>query len=347
MSQAYRQAGVDVVKADHWLSVIGKKAKTTHDARVRAAVGGYASLYKVNSDLWIAASTDGVGTKIKLAVELGCHDTLGQDLVAMSVNDVLCVGAEPWFFLDYFATAKLDPAVATPILQGIIKACKLAGIALVGGETAEMPGIYQLGDYDLAGFCIGGVHPKKVLPRSRKVKPGAVVIGVASSGFHSNGYSLLRHFQTTKSVSRSELKAWLTPTRIYTKCVKNLLKSKQAEKVLGLAHITGSGFLNLPRVSDRVSYELTLPPEKERAKVYHGFADWCGLPLSERAVTWNLGVGLCVVVEKDAVAGTLANLKRSGERAWILGRTVKRQTKDGCTVEISDPSTGESCRLVY
>src|SRR4051812_17541329 len=187
----YEQSGVNRDAADKLVEKIAVLAKSTLNKRVKASVGGYASLYELDKKRWLAASTDGVGTKLKLAFRLKEHRTIGIDLVAMSVNDLLCVGAEPLFFLDYFATGKLDGGVAEQVLEGIVEGCRQARCALVGGETAEMPDFYQAGEYDLGGFAVGFVEPKRALPR-KDVKPGDVLIGLGSTGFHSNGYSLLR-----------------------------------------------------------------------------------------------------------------------------------------------------------
>src|SRR3954470_19336416 len=187
----YAQSGVDREAADRLVERIAVMAKTTSNRKVKASVGGYASLFELDKKRWLAASTDGVGTKLKLAFRLKEHRTVGIDLVAMSVNDLLCVGAEPLFFLDYFATGRLELGVAEQVLEGITEGCRQAGCALVGGETAEMPDFYSAGEYDLGGFAVGIVDPKKALP-SKKIKPGDALIGIASSGVHSNGFSLLR-----------------------------------------------------------------------------------------------------------------------------------------------------------
>src|SRR5579885_481825 len=188
---SYAQSGVDRAAADQLVDKIAVLAKGTLNKKVKASVGGYASLYELDKRRWLAASTDGVGTKLKLAFRLKEHRTVGIDLVAMSVNDLLCVGAEPLFFLDYFATGKLEPGIAEQVLQGIVEGCRQARCALVGGETAEMPEFYQAGEYDLGGFAVGIVSPRDVLPR-KDIKAGDAILGIASSGAHSNGFSLLR-----------------------------------------------------------------------------------------------------------------------------------------------------------
>ena len=317
----YAQSGVNREAADKLVEKIASLAKVTNNKKVKSSVGGYASLFELDKKRWLAASTDGVGTKLKLAFALNVHNTVGIDLVAMSVNDLLCVGAEPLFFLDYFATGKLESHVAEQVIAGVVEGCRQAGCALVGGETAEMPDFYMAGEYDLGGFAVGTVDPKKVLPK-KEVKPGDVLLGLASSGFHSNGFSLLRklvpHGEACEEIS-SQL---LTPTRIYTKALMPLIQ-KGAFK--GLAHITGSGFLNVPRISDKVSYEIQLPLFSEIPAVFPWVFKRAKMTLEEMTTTFNMGIGMVLVVAANKKAAVLKQLRASGEkRVWELGQVIKK-----------------------
>ena len=314
----YAQSGVDRQAADQLVEKIAVLAKGTLNKRVKASVGGYASLYELDKKRWLAASTDGVGTKLKLAFRLKDHRTVGIDLVAMSVNDILCVGAEPLFFLDYFATGKLDKGVAEQVLQGIVEGCHQAKCALVGGETAEMPDFYTAGEYDLGGFAVGFVEPKRALPR-KDVKPGDVLIGLGSSGFHSNGFSLIRKLIPAGPEGDGLARECLKPTRIYVKSLSPLLRKGVLK---GLAHITGSGFLNVPRISDRVSYEITLP--KEKPAVYRWVRERSGLSTEELCQTFNMGLGMVIAVSAKQAPATLKALKKSGEKAWVVGQVVRK-----------------------
>lgn len=350
MKDAYRSSGVNRDAADRLVTKITGLTKNQAGlARVKSKIGGYASLYELTKENWLASSTDGVGTKLKLAFDWDSHHTVGIDLVAMSVNDLICVGATPLFFLDYFATGKLKPKTAERVLEGIVNGCRDAGCALVGGETAEMPGFYPNGEYDLAGFAVGNVHPKEVLPRDRGlggVKPGDVILGLASHGFHSNGYSLVRKIfetwkpgktQPTWAKSRKIVaQELLKPTRIY---VRPLLPLIRENRIKGLAHITGSGFLNVPRISSDVSYEIHLPPLAMRARAYHWLHSAVKIPFSELAQTFNLGIGMVLVVSPSEKEQVLRRLRKSGELVWELGRVTKQKKGARCTVDIWD-STG-------
>jgi phosphoribosylformylglycinamidine cyclo-ligase len=248
----------------------------------------------------------------------------------MSVNDLLCVGAEPLFFLDYFATGKLDSGVAEQVLEGIVEGCRQAGCALVGGETAEMPDFYSAGEYDLGGFAVGVVDPKQVLPK-KEIKSGDILIGIASSGCHSNGYSLLRKLIPQGPEGDALARDLLTPTKIYTQAVLPLIQKKL---VLGMAHITGSGFLNVPRMSEKVSYEITLPELSDRAPIYAWLNEHARLGFAEMTQTFNLGIGMVLVVKKNQVAAVLKHIKKSGEKAWEIGKVVQRKKGEGCKVRI-------------
>jgi phosphoribosylformylglycinamidine cyclo-ligase len=319
---SYAQAGVDRAAADRLVERISGLAKTTLNKKVKGAVGGYASLYELDKKRWLAASTDGVGTKLKLAFRLKEHSTVGIDLVAMSVNDLLCVGAEPLFFLDYLATGKLEPGTAEQVLKGIVEGCRQAKCALVGGETAQMPEFYQEGEYDLGGFAVGQLSPKEALPR-KDIKPGDTLIGIASSGPHSNGYSLLRKL-LAQDDTETRARELLTPTRIYAKALVPLI---QARAFKGLAHITGSAFLNVPRMSGKVSYEIRLPCLDEAPQIFEWIRERSGLPLAELAQTFNMGIGMVAVVDPKKESEVLKKLKKAGERAWVIGEV--RKTRKG------------------
>jgi phosphoribosylformylglycinamidine cyclo-ligase len=346
----YADAGVDRAAADRLVDKIAVMTKSTLNRRVKSSVGGYASLFELDPKRWLAASTDGVGTKLKLAFRLNEHRTVGIDLVAMSVNDLICVGAEPLFFLDYFATGKLDTGVAEQVLEGIVEGCRQAGCALVGGETAEMPDLYSSGEYDLGGFAVGFVEPKRVLPRVKgpakglrgSVAAGDALIGIASSGTHSNGYSLLRKLLPEGAESNLLARELLTPTRIY---VKPLLPLVRKGVIKGMAHITGSGFLNVPRISEKVSYDITLPPRAERPKIYDWVRSRSGLPLEELAQTFNLGIGMVLAVDPKKAPEILRALKKSGEKAWSIGQVIRKRAGQGCEVLLRDEH--DSIRLSY
>ncbi|MBK9321743.1 MAG: phosphoribosylformylglycinamidine cyclo-ligase [Bdellovibrionaceae bacterium] len=332
---AYAKAGVNRDLADQFVGSISTMVRSTLNPNVKSSVGGYASLYALNAKQYIAASTDGVGTKLKLAFEWDGHSTVGIDLVAMSVNDLLCVGAKPLFFLDYFATGKLKPQVAKKVVAGIVHGCKQGGCALIGGETAEMPGFYEAGEYDLAGFAVGVVEKNRVLP-GKNIKRGDVLIGVSSTGFHSNGYSLVRKlfkdWKPTKSLTRQQLvKELLKPTQIYTDAVLDLILKKQ---IKGLAHITGSGFLNVPRMSSSVSYDIVLPPLKERPKAFQWLEalEDKSLSFEEKVQTFNMGIGLVIACEPKAVAPVLGHLKNKKFKAWKLGTVIAKEKM--CEVKV-------------
>jgi phosphoribosylformylglycinamidine cyclo-ligase len=343
---AYEKAGVNRDLADQFVGSISTMVKSTLNKNVKSAVGGYAALYALNSKQYIAASTDGVGTKLKLAFDWDSHSTVGIDLVAMSVNDLLCVGAKPLFFLDYFATGRLKPKTAVQVLAGIVQGCREGGCALIGGETAEMPGFYEAGEYDLAGFAVGLVDKKKALP-AKNIKAGDVLIGISSSGFHSNGYSLIRKlFKSWKPVqglSRKALaKELLKPTQIYTKAVEKLITDGS---VKGLAHITGSGFLNVPRMSSRVSYDIVLPPLAQRPKSFRWLETLkdSSLTFDEKVQTFNMGIGMVIACEPRKAAAILAHLKKNNFKAWDIGTVTRR--KQQCEVVVRSGS--ETSRLVY
>ncbi|WP_437278256.1 phosphoribosylformylglycinamidine cyclo-ligase [Sorangium sp. So ce375] len=334
MSVTYREAGVDIDAGDALVERIKRLAKPTRTPEVLADVGGFAGLCALPGGLSepvLVSGTDGVGTKLKVAFATGVHDTVGIDLVAMCVNDVLTVGARPLFFLDYFATGKLDVDVGEAVVRGIAEGCKQAGCALIGGETAELPGMYADGEYDLAGFAVGVVERSRILD-GKRITAGDAVIGVASSGLHSNGFSLARRVlekeMGLKMTDRvAELggtvgEALLTPTRIYARAITALLAAC-GDAVRGLSHITGGGLPgNLPRVlPDGLGAQLDLG-SYQRPAVFQVLQRGGPVEEAEMRRTFNLGVGLVAVVEKSAADRAIEAFAKSGERAWVLGEVV-------------------------
>lgn len=327
----YRDAGVDIDAGNRLVDLIKPLVKATARPGADADIGGFGGVFDLKragfSDPLLVATTDGVGTKLKIAIETGRHDTIGIDLVAMCVNDLVVQGAEPLFFLDYFATGRLAPEVGAQIVRGIALACKEAGCALVGGETAEMPGMYADGDYDLAGFSVGAVERPQLLPRP-DVQPDDVILGLASSGVHSNGYSLVRRVVERAGLSwddpapfaegKSVGEALLTPTRLYVKSALSVIRETGVVKAL--AHITGGGITeNLPRVLPRGTLaridlsNLIVPP------VFRWLAEAGGIAPEEMLRAFNCGVGMAVVVpaeEEERVADAFAD---AGECVIRLG----------------------------
>ncbi|WP_437967199.1 phosphoribosylformylglycinamidine cyclo-ligase [Sorangium sp. So ce260] len=334
MSVTYREAGVDIDAGDALVERIKRLAKPTRTPEVLADVGGFAGLCMLPGGLSepvLVSGTDGVGTKLKVAFATGVHDTVGIDLVAMCVNDVLTVGARPLFFLDYFATGKLDVDVGEAVVRGIAEGCKQAGCALIGGETAELPGMYADGEYDLAGFAVGVVERSRILD-GKRIAAGDAVIGVASSGLHSNGYSLarrvlekemgLRMTDRVGDLGATVGEALLTPTRIYARAITALLAAC-GDAVRGLSHITGGGLPgNLPRVlPDGLGAQLDLG-SYQRPAVFQVLQRGGPVEEAEMRRTFNLGVGLVAVVEKGAADKAIEAFAGSGERAWVLGEVV-------------------------
>ncbi|HUR43467.1 MAG TPA: phosphoribosylformylglycinamidine cyclo-ligase [Aestuariivirga sp.] len=336
----YADAGVDISAGNALVDAIRPLAKATRRKGADSALGGFGGLFDLKAcgykDPVLVAANDGVGTKLRLAIETGGHHGVGIDLAAMSVNDLVVQGAEPLFFLDYFATGKLELATAREVIAGIADGCKQAGCALIGGETAEMPGMYHGRDYDLAGFAVGAVERAKILPR-KDVGPGDVILGLASSGPHSNGYSLIRKIVEQNGLSYLDAspfakgktlgEALLTPTRIY---VKSILKALKATKGLkALAHITGGGFIeNVPRVLPKTSVaeiDLDLVPYGD---VFAWLQDAGGVSEREMLRTFNCGIGMIAVVEARDASRIGALLARSGERVVILGAIRKRKGRE-------------------
>lgn len=317
MTITYKDAGVDIDKGDLFVERIGKMVRSTYNKSVKSGVGGFASLYDIGAGKYLAAGTDGVGTKLKIAQALGVHHTIGIDLVAMCANDVVCTGARPMFFLDYIGCGKLELATSEAIVKGIVDGCKQAGMALVGGETAEMPGMYGEGEYDLAGFAVGEVR-KAALLDGKKLKPGDELVGIRSSGVHSNGFSLVRKLIRDDEVDLRQLA--LTPTRIYVKSILALLGQKKLG-VRGLAHITGSGFLNIPRISAKFDYVIEALPE--RPEIFSVLQERAGLDTREMFTTFNMGLGFVVAVKKGQGEMAAKFLRRRGEDALVIGAIKK------------------------
>jgi phosphoribosylformylglycinamidine cyclo-ligase len=321
MAISYKDSGVDIEKGDLFVERISKMVRSTYNQQVVSGVGGFCALYALDPDRYLASSTDGVGTKIKLAIELGMHETIGIDLVAMCVNDLICSGARPLFFLDYFASSKLDLEVSEAVLKGIVDGCLQSQIALIGGETAEMPGMYQIGDYDLAGFSVGDVKKSELIDGLNLVE-GDSLVAIASTGFHSNGYSLIRKILEMKEADETLKKDCLTPTKIYVKTILSLINSCR-KNIKGVANITGSGFLNIPRINENFDYHVSsmgqLPTFMKKV---------CNLSqLSEIELhrTFNMGVGM--VVATDNPKEIIKKLEELGEKAYLIGNVTKGSGK--------------------
>ena len=339
VSLSYRDAGVDIDAGDALIEAIKPFAKRTMRDGVLAGIGGFGALFEVSKkyrEPVLVSGTDGVGTKLKLAFHLNRHDTVGIDLVAMSVNDILVQGAEPLFFLDYFACGRLDVATATDVIKGIAAGCEQAGCALIGGETAEMPSMYPDGEYDLAGFAVGAVEKSRIID-GKKISPGDVVLGLASSGAHSNGYSLVRKIL---DVAKPDLNAdfhgrplsdvLIAPTRIY---VKPLLALMEKIDIHGLVHITGGGLVeNIPRV---LQPELTAVLHRDAWQMPPLFT-WLqqhgGVEDAEMHRVFNCGIGMTVIVAKDKADETEAMLRQSGETVFRLGEIRERQQGEPQTI---------------
>ncbi len=326
----YKNAGVDIEAGNDLVERIKPIAAKTRRPGVMAGLGGFGSLFELPLDRYknpiLVSGTDGVGTKLKLAIELGIHNTVGIDLVAMCVNDIIVLGAEPLFFLDYYATGKLEVETATSVIAGIGQGCELSGAALVGGETAEMPGMYTGGDFDLAGFCVGIVEKDNILDGS-KVKAGDKLIGIASSGPHSNGYSLIRKILETSNASLDQSlngkplgQALLEPTKIY---VKSLLELLKIVPVHALAHITGGGLTeNLPRVlPEGLDASINLNAW-EFPEIFKWLQEKGNISQADMLTTFNCGIGMIVCVDAENEAETMAILAQHGETAFAVGEIV-------------------------
>jgi len=337
----YEQAGVSIAAGNALVRAIAPLARATRRAGADADLGGFGGLFDLKAagftDPLLVAANDGVGTKLKLAIEHDRHDGVGIDLVAMCANDLIVQGAEPLFFLDYYASGKLDAAVAERVIASIAKGCRISGCALIGGETAEMPGMYADGDYDLAGFCVGAVERDRVLTGA-EIASGDVVLGLASSGVHSNGFSLVRRLATDKGwkLGRPALfdpevlliDALMAPTRIYVKSLLPLLARRQ---IKGLAHITGGGLLeNIPRVLPVDCHAMIDAGAWPQPRLMAFLQAQGGIEPGELARTFNCGIGMAVVVAEDSVDAVTSELQSTGETVFRIGG-IKAGTR-GCTV---------------
>jgi phosphoribosylformylglycinamidine cyclo-ligase len=338
----YENAGVSIDRGNQLVKRISAAAGSTRNAGVMDKLGGFGALYDLApfsyKDPVLVSGTDGVGTKVKLAIDMDRHDTIGIDLVAMCANDLLVQGAQPLFFLDYFACARLDVDVAATVIKGIAAGCRMAGCALIGGETAEMPGMYSAGDYDLAGFCVGAVERKQII-NGNKVRAGDALIGIASSGPHSNGYSLIRKIMKdtgttcgrkfgTSTIGRT----LLVPTRIYIKPVMKLIRTVE---VRALAHITGGGLVeNIPRVISK-RFDVVIDTNSWDLPPIFGWLQKNGrVDSAEMYRVFNCGVGMVACVAAQDLKQAIACLNRAGESAWPIGY-IRKKTGGEASVVLS------------
>jgi phosphoribosylformylglycinamidine cyclo-ligase len=348
-SYTYAKAGVDIAAGNALVKAIGPLARATARPGADAALGGFGGFFDLKAagyrDPLLVAANDGVGTKLKLAIDSGRHGGVGIDLVAMCANDLIVQGAEPLFFLDYFATAKLEPAIAETVIASIAEGCRQAGCALIGGETAEMPGMYAEGDYDLAGFCVGAVERGEALTGDR-VKAGDVILGLASSGVHSNGFSLVRRLAADKGwkldrpalfdPDRLLIDALLEPTRIY---VKSLLPVIRAGRIAALAHITGGGLLeNVPRVLPDGLHAFIHADSWPQPRLMAFLQAQGNIEPEEYARTFNCGIGMVLIVSEGDAKDVTDSLGKMGEKVFTIGQ-VEAGTK-GCTVSGSAETWG-------
>jgi len=334
---SYKDAGVNIDEGNALVDAIKPLAAATKRVGADTNLGGFGGLFDLKAcgfkDPVLVSATDGVGTKLNLAFTTNQHQTVGIDLVAMCVNDLVVQGAEPLFFLDYFATGALESHVAADVIKGISEGCNQSGCALIGGETAEMPGLYSKGHYDLAGFSVGAVERDRILPNAQ-IRAGDSIIGIASSGIHSNGFSLIRHLVEHHKLSYDDKapfddnktlgEALLTPTRIY---VKSCLDAVRNHPVSALAHITGGGFLeNIPRVlPDNLGAEINVSSWNP-APVYHWLSALGSVQTEELFRTFNCGIGMILVVSKDHAESTCETLRKHGEEVSQIGQIVSRET---------------------
>lgn len=338
-SLSYRDAGVDIDAGDALVRAIKPFAKKTMREGVLGSIGGFGALFEISKkykEPVLVSGTDGVGTKLRLAFELNRHDSVGIDLVAMSVNDILVQGAEPLFFLDYFACGQLDVAVATDVISGVAKGCEQAGCALIGGETAEMPGMYPPGEYDLAGFAVGVVE-KSAIISGETIKEGDVVLGLASSGIHSNGYSLVRKIIDTVKPdlnapfeNKTLADALMAPTKIYVKPLLSLMKQIN---VKGMAHITGGGLLeNVPRVLQNHLTAIIDRKSWTMPKLFSWLKENGNVDEQEMYRVFNCGIGMVVIVSENDAQEAMKHLASLGEVVYQLGRIQLRQENQAQTI---------------
>ena len=328
MAISYKDSGVDKEEGYRTVEKIKDKVKSTYSANVMNEIGSFGALYKLGDykKPVLVSGTDGVGTKLKIAFETGKYDTVGIDCVAMCVNDILCHGAKPLFFLDYLACGKLDSDVSSEIIKGVADGCLQAGASLIGGETAEMPGFYTVGEYDIAGFAVGAVEEDEIVNGS-KIEEGDTIIAISSSGPHSNGFSLIRKLFVDLNEVYENKRIWehlLTPTKIYVKSIRKLMESV---KINGMAHITGGGLIeNVPRT---IPEGLCANIDKKKVEIHPIFKHGYFKKVTEDELwgTFNMGVGFVVIVKKEDAEKTIGILKESGENAYEIGYISKGENK--------------------
>ncbi len=339
MSVDYKQSGVDIEAGYKAVSLMKKHIQTTYRKEVLTDIGGFGGLFSLAQHTMkhpvLVSGTDGVGTKLKMAFLMDKHDTIGIDCVAMCVNDIICSGADPLFFLDYLACGKNIPERIATIVSGIANGCRQAGAALIGGETAEMPGFYPEDEYDLAGFAVGIVDKDHIIDGST-IKAGDVLLGIASSGIHSNGYSLVRKLfnptkenlnQYDKDLQASLGDVLITPTKIYVSCIQKL---KKQITIKGIGHITGGGFIeNIPRVLPKGNKALIHKGAWEIPSIFNKIMD-CGVEEEVMYNTFNMGIGMVLVISKEDAEEALQILESTGEKAYLLGEVITGQ--DGVTL---------------
>lgn len=324
---SYKDAGVDIHAGNELVERIKGDVKRTRRPEVMGGLGGFGALCALPTkykEPILVSGTDGVGTKLRLAIDLKKHDTIGQDLVAMCVNDLIVQGAEPLFFLDYYATGKLDVDVAASVIKGIADGCEMSGCALVGGETAEMPGMYHEGDYDLAGFCVGVVEKSEIIDGTA-VKTGDTLIALGSSGAHSNGYSLIRKVLEVSDANPADLldgkllsEHLLAPTKIYVKSILQLIKQTE---VHAIAHLTGGGFWeNIPRVLPDNTKAVIDESSWQWPAIFNWLQEKGNISRYEMYRTFNCGVGMVIALPEKEVETALALLEQAGEKAWVIGK---------------------------
>ena len=324
---SYKDAGVDIHAGNELVERIKGDVKRTRRSEVMGGLGGFGALCALPTkykEPILVSGTDGVGTKLRLAIDLNKHDTIGQDLVAMCVNDLIVQGAEPLFFLDYYATGKLDVDVAASVIKGIADGCEMSGCALVGGETAEMPGMYHEGDYDLAGFCVGVVEKSEIIDGTA-VKTGDTLIALGSSGAHSNGYSLIRKVLEVSGANPADLlegkplsEHLLAPTKIYVKSILQLIKQTE---VHAIAHLTGGGFWeNIPRVLPDNTKAVIDESSWQWPEIFNWLQEKGNISRYEMYRTFNCGVGMVIALPEKEVETALALLEQAGEKAWVIGK---------------------------
>jgi len=323
-SLTYKDSGVDITKGNQLIERIKPIAKSTFRPGVLAGLGGFGAMFEIPLDKYknpvLISGTDGVGTKLKVAEMLNKHDTIGIDLVAMCVNDLIVQGAEPLFFLDYFATGSLNPDIATSVIEGIGEGCRQSGCSLIGGETAEMPGMYSGEDYDLAGFCVGIAEKSRIIDGS-KVSEGDHIVALGSSGPHSNGYSLIRKVLEKSSPTNEQLNSLIEPTRIYVRSILSLLNTLP---VHAISHITGGGLLeNIPRVLPEHLAAKLDPASWTQPEIFQWLQDQGNIATSEMYRVLNCGVGMVVVISRESSNEAINHLNSCGENAWLIGEVVQ------------------------